>query len=40
MVEWNTDSDGDTIPDSSDDDHGDVIEIKSDAQKTQISVTL
>lgn len=40
VVEWNTDTDADSIPDASDDDHGEVLEITTEGNTTKISVTL
>jgi hypothetical protein len=40
LATWQSDSDGDKIPDRGDDDHGDVFEIKSSGNSTQISIGL
>lgn len=40
LATWQADSDGDYIPDRGDDDHGDVFEIKSSGNSTQISIGL
>ncbi len=37
---WQSDSDADSIPDKDDDDHGDVFEISSSGNTTQISIGL
>lgn len=40
METWESDSDADSIPDKDDDDHGDVFEISSSGNTTQISIGL
>ncbi len=40
METWESDSDADAIPDKDDDDHGDVFEISSSGNTTQISIGL
>lgn len=40
MATWQTDSDSDSIPDKDDDDYGDVFEVSTSGNTTQVSVTL
>jgi hypothetical protein len=40
METWESDSDSDSIPDKDDNDHGDVFEISSSGNTTQISIGL
>lgn len=40
METWESDSDADDIPDNDDDDHGDVFEVSTSGNTTQISVGL
>lgn len=40
LATWQTDSDSDSIPDKDDDDYGDVFEVSTSGNTTQVSVTL
>lgn len=40
LATWQTDSDGDSIPDKDDNDYGDVFEVSSSGNSTQVSIGL